>query len=394
MLSHFSRSGTVSLIAVFSLVLITAGGLFAQDFPYKARVTGDEVNVRSGPGTNYYRCTQLNEGDIVTVVAEQFNWSRILPLEDSFCWIAQEYVDVNPEDMTGTVTGDSVRVWAGSEFLRPIRSSRLQLKLNEGDKVELLGEQADGYYKIAAPTGSYFWISSDYIEPYQPAEEPNTPDLPDEVEVGGEVEMANQPQQKPVEPAEPEETTEPEQEVQTPAEKGYLERFNSLRERIEAERQKPAGQQDYSAIKSELSEIASSEDAGKASRYAEVALERIERIEFALNISDALSSQQKQLNEAMKRIEQAKQEKMSEIGNLGKYAVIGEFQESNIYGQDYYKVVDAEGDVICYALPEGGSGLTNAEKYISRKVGLIGEIQPHPETKEAMVKFTGIEILD
>jgi hypothetical protein len=298
--------------------------------------------------------------------------------------------------MTGTVTGNSVRVWAGSEFLRPIRSSRLQLKLNESDQVELLGEKADGYYKIAAPNGSYFWVSSDYIELYEDPEEPNTPDVPNEIEVGEDVEMAEQPQPETTETTEPQETDKP--EPQTAAEKGHLQRFNELREQVQAERQKPADRQDYSEIKSQLSEIASSEDAGKAAKYAEFTLQRIERIEFALNTSDVLASQQKQLNQAMQQIERAKQEKISQIDNTGKYAAIGKFEKSNIYGQGgrkiYYKIVDADGDVICYALPETNTSLSNPEKYLSRKVGLVGEILPHPETKEAMVKFINIDILN
>ena len=48
-------------------------------YPYLAEITGDNVNIRSGPGTNYYRCGKLGAGDRVKVVGSQFSWSRIVP---------------------------------------------------------------------------------------------------------------------------------------------------------------------------------------------------------------------------------------------------------------------------------------------------------------------------
>jgi hypothetical protein len=360
--------------------------LCAEQFPYKAQITGNNVNVRSGPGTNYYRCSKLKDGDIVTVVAEQFNWSRIMPLEDSFCWISKQYIKVNPQNIKeGTVTGDSVRVWAGSEFLRPIHSTRLQMKLNEGDKVQLLGEQADGYYKIAAPTGTYFWVSSDYVKPYQP---PKTP-----VETPNEPAEANEPVETVVQPAENPKPVE----LSKPAEKKSLEKFEQLEKRITEERKKPLEKQDYSEIKTELKELMNDPNAGKAGQYAKFVLKRLQRVELALNADDALESQQKQLEKATSRIEQAKRKKLSKIGDIGKFAVIGKLAKSNLYEKDpkntYYKVLGADGNILCYALACEGVRI-NVDKFISKKVGLVGEIEAHPSTKQALVKFKEIQVLN
>ena len=48
-----------------------------SSFPYVAEITGDNVYIRSGPGTNYYNCSKLNKGDRVEVVSTQYSWSRI-----------------------------------------------------------------------------------------------------------------------------------------------------------------------------------------------------------------------------------------------------------------------------------------------------------------------------
>ena len=44
-------------------------------FPYPAEIIGDDVYVRSGPGTNYYACGKLYRGDKVKVSGSQSGWS-------------------------------------------------------------------------------------------------------------------------------------------------------------------------------------------------------------------------------------------------------------------------------------------------------------------------------
>ncbi len=39
-----------------------------QSFPYIAEITGDNLYVRSGPGTNFYHCGKLNKADQVKVM--------------------------------------------------------------------------------------------------------------------------------------------------------------------------------------------------------------------------------------------------------------------------------------------------------------------------------------
>jgi SH3-like domain-containing protein len=58
--------------------------------PYIAEITGNDVNIRSGPGTNYYRCGKLNKDDKVEVLSAQLGWSRIVPPPGSFSWISMQ----------------------------------------------------------------------------------------------------------------------------------------------------------------------------------------------------------------------------------------------------------------------------------------------------------------
>lgn len=60
------------------------------------RVTGNRVNVRTGPGTNYPSLAKVSKGDIVTIKEQAFGWYKVvLPDGTTTGWIASWFVDVN-----------------------------------------------------------------------------------------------------------------------------------------------------------------------------------------------------------------------------------------------------------------------------------------------------------
>ena len=64
-------------------------------FPYIGEVTGVELNVRSGPGMNFYSCGKINSPLRVVVAEQKFTWVRILPPPGSFSWIFKQYVQTD-----------------------------------------------------------------------------------------------------------------------------------------------------------------------------------------------------------------------------------------------------------------------------------------------------------
>ena len=124
-------------------------------FPCVAEVTGTDIYLRSGPGMNFYRCGKLSIPEKLTVVEQKDGWSKVTPPAGSFSWISKEYVKFDSEHPeTGLITADDTRVWAGSEYVEPMHSTSLQVKLSKGAKVNLLGEEKGDYYKIAPPAGA------------------------------------------------------------------------------------------------------------------------------------------------------------------------------------------------------------------------------------------------
>ncbi len=345
------------------------------DFPYIAQITGDDVYIRSGPGTNHYPCGKLSKTDTVTVVDTQFSWSCIIPPPGSFSWISKQYVRLDPANPAkGIVTGDFVRVWAGSADGNPIHSRTMQFKLNKEDQVRLLvGQEQGDYYKIAPPLNAYLWVSTQYTRPI--------------ATVGPDSETT---EFKDMPPA----------VVQTDVsiEARKLTEYYLMARQIKIEQAKPAAKQNYLLIKKMLLEIANNKAAGKATRYSKFALEQIKRFELAVNAEKTVKLQDDQLQKIKQRIDKDHAAKIEKVPNLGDFAVIGKFQTSSIYSADpqliHYLVFDDSGRILCYALPQGRAAKMNLNNLIGRKVGLIGTIEPHLQTSSALVKFTKIQKLN
>jgi uncharacterized protein YgiM (DUF1202 family) len=398
------RPSTIILIFIVSAYLISAG--FAQEsdgsppqvasasdanqtnvpaFPYVAQITDDNVNIRSGPGTNYYLCGKLNKTDAVRVVGSQFSWSCIVPPVGSFSWISKQYVNVDANDPNkGVVDGDAVRVYAGAEGLKPIHSTTLQLKLNRGDKVLLLSREEGDYYKIAPPAGAYLWISTQYIRPLESIVKVH-PVGPAKTES-----VATAPVTIPASPNAPPATIIAGGSIE--AEK--LKEYYALKKQFEDERAKPAEQQNYADLKKALADIAGNKDVGKAARYAEFTVKQIESCEMALATKKEVPLQDAKLQQIKEQIDKAYAARLAEAPDMGRFAVIGLLKTSNIYGPaaelKRYRITDDKGKAICYAVPTDAAAKMDLSGFVGKKVGLVGTIEANPQTQGAVVRFTEI----
>ncbi len=340
-----------------------------ETFPYVAQATADNINIRSGPGTQYYRCGKLNKLDRIKVVGIQSGWSRIVPPPRSFSWISKQHVIVDPNNTgIGIVVGDSVRVYAGSRQVKPIHSTTVQVKLNKGDIVGLMGEEQGDYYKIVPSAGSYLWVSTQYTE---------------FLGTVGEVKIAV--------------ALVVESTSLGSVEAEKLREYHNLQKQIDAEKAKPIAQQDYANVKKALLGIAENKEAGKAARYAAFAIRQVKRFELASNVAKQVKLQDASLQQIREAIDKARAVRLAEVVDIGRFTVVGQFQTSSVYGEEqvlkHYRVIDESGQMTCYALP-GSSALKALDSYVGRKVGLTGIIEPHIQTSSALIRFTEIVLLD
>ena len=153
-------------------------------------------------------------------------------------------------------------------------------------------------------------------------------------------------------------------------------------------------QQDYTELEKALSEIADDKEAGQVARYAEFVVTQIKGYELALAVSKQMKLQNEQLEKTETGIEKAREARLAQVKDLGKYAVVGELQPFVTLGPGNYRIVDASGKMICYALPSDAIAQMNLKGFIGKKVGLVGKIEPHPATKKALVRFTQIVVME
>jgi len=347
------------------------------DFPYIASVMGSNVHIRSGPGTNFYQCGKLNKGDIVTIVDNtDTGWSRIIPPAGAFSWVSMRYVQIDRNNPNiGIITGNNVKVYVGSPLQDPIHSMQSQLTLDRGEVVTLLGEATSDYYKIAPPPGAYRWISTKYTQPIAAPVRRVPPEV-----IATVVDANNNVVMPTVEPIEPPDSNQQEK----------LGQYYKLQKLIDAERAKPPVQQNYADIREALTKLADDKQAGNAARYASCALKQIDRFELALKVIKVVALQKAQVEQAKARIDKAVQDRLAEFQQMGRFVVIGRFQVFTIYGPGNYRIIGDAGSTACYALPAGTMVNADLSRYIGKKVGLVGTIEPHKQTAGALVRFTQI----
>jgi len=378
----------------------------AVSFPYVGELTGADVYIRSGPGTVYYYWAKLSSPARVIVAGEKHGWLKILPPAGSFSWISKNFVELDPDNPgIGIVTADSVRVWAGSDYVEPMRSHSLQAKLNKGDQVKLAGKEVGkgDYYKIVPPPGAHLWVSGQYVKYVGPVPKPKPPELPPRPEPV--VEPKPEPKEDAaVKPAGAEAAGEPAKPApvivpkKASAETIRLKECYELAKHINAELSKPIEKQDYGAIKKALNAIISDAEAGKAKLFAEYQLDRVGRFELALQVNDEIKRQDVKLKNVREHIKSRYSAKAANIPDPGKFIAVGRLRPSRIYtaqtGGQRYLVIDDSGKITCYAAPADSALVLNIDKFMHHKVGLLGQVVKDPYTAVSLVKFTEIVDLD
>lgn len=157
---------TIALLLVSAAVCVPAAAAPADEtFPYTGRIKGANVYVRSGPNLQAYPVAKLSAPARVTVIGRSNEWLRVAPPAGVFSVISKQYVKLSADGKSGTVSGDRVRVRAGSDLVTLgdiTRHWALQRHLNTGDVVTIVGEGGD-FYKIAPPDRVVVWISAEYV---------------------------------------------------------------------------------------------------------------------------------------------------------------------------------------------------------------------------------------
>ena len=153
-------------------------------------------------------------------------------------------------------------------------------------------------------------------------------------------------------------------------------------------------QQNYANIKKTLTQLKGRTDTPKAGQYAEYLLKRIAGYELAVSVGRQVEEQTTQLSQTRERIRKAREERLSRIKDLGRFAVVGILKESSIYSDrtdsSQYRIINDDNITLCYVKPAGDMTSEDLSQYFGQKVGLVGTIKPYLAIGGAMVEFTQI----
>lgn len=117
-----------------------------------ATITGSRVNVRVRPQLNSEIVAQVSRDEIVEVLEEGEEWTKIMAPKHSRCWVHSDYVT------KGRINTDSVNLRCGAGMAFPV-----VCKLYEGTPVALV-EVSGKWTRIEPPVEFGVWINSKYID--------------------------------------------------------------------------------------------------------------------------------------------------------------------------------------------------------------------------------------
>ncbi|MCG3147693.1 MAG: hypothetical protein PCFJNLEI_01134 [Verrucomicrobiae bacterium] len=109
----------------------------ASKFVQNGAVTGDAINVRCGPGTNFRDIGKLAKGEQVAVVETKGEWTQIKPTASCTGWVAAELIEIAEPTPTPA----------------PIQVSEAPLPTPVAPPVQVVDESADVHTQYVVKDG-------------------------------------------------------------------------------------------------------------------------------------------------------------------------------------------------------------------------------------------------
>ncbi len=341
--------------------------------PYVGEVTGDSVYVRSGPSTNYYTVGKVNAGQRVTVLDEKESWVGIAPPAGCFSLIDVRYVDRDRDPTVGIVNGERVNVRAGADGVRDPYA--VQMQLERGAHVRILGDFPNGFLRIEPPQGAKLWVFGQYVQRVEGADVPvaSTADTPADAPVpttqpAGETATTSADTTRITVPAAP---------PGAKTDKGDRAVLEALEAAVKAEMTRPLFERNVRPLAEKFQALANQTKDEYTAHYARTRVaqlqdlaDTIESVKKAYDVHGGIAGEREQFARERERI------KTVRIREPEGFAAEGELRESAVYasptGPRRYRLLDPGKDVtrtLAYVeIPPDSS--IDVTKYLGRRVGV------------------------
>lgn len=160
---HFSKAICLLAAALLAAPLVAAQESAAEaagaERPFvEGTLTGDNVNVRHGAGTEYPIYYTAPMGTEVKVVGRSGQWIEIEFPAKGFSWVSADYISKIDEE-TGIVTGSEVNVRSG-----PGLQFDELYRVQANHKFKVLSVDITGDWQRVSPMpGATAWVIADYV---------------------------------------------------------------------------------------------------------------------------------------------------------------------------------------------------------------------------------------
>lgn len=132
-------------------------------------ITGSNVNMRNGPGSNYRVVGRLDKGQKVSYLGKSGAWYKVKTSKGGTAWVSSSYISSSvttasrgnslgsTSTKTLTITGSNVNIRSG-----PGTNYKVVGKVDKGQKVSYLGKSG-AWYKINVSKVGAVWVNKAYI---------------------------------------------------------------------------------------------------------------------------------------------------------------------------------------------------------------------------------------
>jgi hypothetical protein len=363
-------------------ILAAASATSADESPYVAYVNSDDVEVRSGPGRDYYPTAKLKKGEPVEVYRQDpGGWLAIRPPQGSFSWVAARHLDVLEDDL-GRVNSDRVVVRVGSE-LTDARDA-IHVRLARDEDVELLEPPADDtpWCKIAPPAGEFRWIFAKHVD-----REPRADSAADAPR--SKTNQKPRPRVRLTGGDEDENASPPERDSEHSEIAGDLARLREL-ENIDMELSnilvRDISTWSFDELKKRALAAAGAAQSALESGMAQVLIDKLARFEEIKRRHDAVRAAPAPApgNEVGAAIGFRRFARFDGIGRLAPVV-------SQRTGGPQYALLDASGAVLSFVTPVPG---VNLRPFVDKQVGVTGQRGYLTDMQRAHITVQRVSVLD
>ena len=143
------RTGIIALLVILSSLLLCSSGQAKM-----LSIQGDDVNMRSGPGTNYRVMWELSQGFPLMVLKQKGSWYRVRDFEGTIGWVHKDVTQSTPYMIVKAHKNSKKRINIRSG---PGTKYRIVAKAYYGVVFKTI-EQKHGWAKVQHEKGVTGWI--------------------------------------------------------------------------------------------------------------------------------------------------------------------------------------------------------------------------------------------